>query len=158
MLLFTWLRRSAKKLSPREEGTALEFFMAPRMRILLGFVIVSLIAFSILIFVTSLSGGGDGWYAVFIPLIVLVAILLAMPKTVSLNAYGLRQHHWLRTDREITWNDVAWMRRGSNTGITYVKSKNGGRPVSFSPLLVGQSRFEHEVRAHARECDELDEE
>ena len=40
------------------------------------------------------------------------------------------------------------MRRGRNTGTTYVKSRNGGRPVSFSPLLVGQSRFEREVRKH----------
>jgi hypothetical protein len=149
MLLFNWLRRSAKRLLPRQEGSALEFFVAPGMRILLCFVIVSLIAFTGLVLVTSLRRNGDGWYAVFFPSAVLLAMLLAMPRPVSLNHDGIRQHRWLRRDREIAWNEIAWMRRGFRTGVTYVKSKNGGRPVSFSPLLVSQSRFESEVRAHA---------
>jgi hypothetical protein len=89
-------------------------------------------------------------YAALIPISVLVAILLAEPRTVLINDEGIRQHRWLRGDRVIPWNEIAWMRRGRNTGTTYVKSRNGGRPVSFSPLLIGQSRFEREVRRHAR--------
>ena len=95
-------------------------------------------------------------YAALIPVSVLVAILLAEPRTVLINHEGIRQHRWLRRDRVIAWNEIAWMRRGRNTGTIYVKSRNGGRPVSFSPPLVGQSRFEREVRKHAREL-ELDE-
>jgi hypothetical protein len=128
------------------------------MRILLRLVISSLAAFSGLLLVTSLSRKGDGWYAVFFPLVVLLAMLLALPRPVCLNQDGIRQHRWLRRDREIAWNEIAWMRCGFNTGVTYVKSKNGGRLVSFSPLLVGQERFEHEIRAHAPDCNGLGEE
>jgi hypothetical protein len=155
MLLFNWLRRSAKKLTPSHEGTSITFYVSPAMRILLWIVLFLLIAFIVLVFVTSLSRGGDGWYGVFIPLAVLLAILLAMPRRVTVDHLGIRQHRWIGGDREIAWNEIAWMRQGSNTGVTYVKSKNGGRPVSFSPLLVGQSRFEHEVRARATHCNDL---
>jgi hypothetical protein len=154
MLLFNWLRRSAKKLHPRPDGSSLEFFVAPGMRILLRLVLFLLAAFTILVLVAIRSEGGS-FYAILIPLSVLVAILLAMPRTVTVDGRGIRQHRWIRKDREIAWHEIAWMRRGFNTGVTYVKSKNGGRPVSFSPLLVGQSRFEREVRAHAGDRDDL---
>ncbi len=152
-LLFNWLRRSAKRLHPREDGNTLEFFVAPGMRILINLVLLSLGAFTILV----LSLGGDGWYAGFLPLGVLLAILLLKPRAVVVEQHGIRQHRWIRGDREIAWNDIAWMRRGVNSGTTYVKSKQGGRPVLFSPLLAGQSRFEREVRSHAPTCDEIDE-
>lgn len=155
MLLFNRLRRSAKRIHPRQDGGALEFFVAPGMRILIRSVLFSLIAFTALYFATSLFRGGEGWYAIFIPLTVLLAILLAIPRTVTLDSNGIRQRRWVRADREILWTEIAWMRRGVNTGTTYIKSKHGGRPVSFSPLLVGQSRFEREVRAHTRECEIL---
>ncbi len=90
-------------------------------------------------------------YAALIPLSVLAAILLAKPRSVLTDHEGIHRGRWLRQDRVIAWNEIAWMRRGRNTGTTYVKSRNGGRPMSFSPLLVGQSRFEREVRKHARE-------
>src|SRR5580692_7649117 len=99
---------------------------------------------------------GGGIVCALIPVSVLVAILLAEPRTVLIDHDGIRQHRWLRGDRVISWNEIAWMKRGRNTGTTYVKSRNGGRPVSFSPLLVGQSRFEREVRKHASGM-ELDE-
>jgi len=152
MLLFWWIRRSARKLRPREDGTSVEFCLAPRMLVLVEIVIVSLVAFTGLI-VWETGRKGEGLYAALIPLSVLVAILLAEPRTILINHEGIRQHRWLRGDRVIAWNEIAWMRRGRNTGSTYVKSRNGGRPVSFSPLLVGQSRFEREVRKHAREIE-----
>ena len=152
MLLFWWIRRSARKLRPREDGTSVEFCLAPRMLVLVEIVIVSLVAFTVLI-VWETVRKGEGLYAALIPLSVLVAILLAEPRTILINHEGIRQHRWLRGDRVIAWNEIAWMRRGRNTGSTYVKSRNGGRPVSFSPLLVGQSRFEREVRKHAREIE-----
>jgi hypothetical protein len=157
-LLFNWLRRSAKKLHPREDGGTLEFHVAPGMRILMNLVLSALAAFTVLVLAAGLSQGGDAWYAAFFPIGGLLAILLAKPRAVVLEQHGIRQHRWIRGDREIAWKDIAWMRRGVNSGATYVKSRHGGRPVSFSPLLVGQSRFESEVRKHASDRDEVDEE
>ena len=149
-IAFSLARRSARKGEPRQEGPSLEFFLAPGMRFLLALVLVLLAAFSMLVLGVSLSRG-EGWYAVFIPLAVLLAILLAYPRPVLLDHNGIRQQRWLRRDREIAWAEVAWIERGWRTGATYVKNKNGGRPISFSPLLVGQSRFEREVREHTGE-------
>lgn len=150
MLLFWWIRRSTRKLRPRENGTSVEFSLTPRMHVLIEIVTVSLVAFTALI-VSETVRKGEGLYAVLIPISVLVAILLAEPRTVLIDHEGIRQHRWLRGDRVIPWNQIAWMKRGRNTGTTYVKNRNGGRPVSFSPLLVGQRRFEREVRKRARE-------
>ena len=149
MCLFLWLRRSAKKYQPREDGSELEFFVAPGMRILLGLVLIALVAFTALALAVSVRQG-EGWYGIFIPLSVLAALLLAKPRPVVVDHLGIRQQRWIRRDREVPWDQVAWVRRGRNTGATYVKSRKGGRPISFSPLLVGQSRFEREVRAHAK--------
>ena len=154
-LLFNWLRRSAKKHQPHEHASALEFFPEPGIRILIASVEVALVAFAILVLAVSVHQGG-GWFAVFIPLSVLVAILFAKPRTVTIDQNGVRQNRWFRGDRAIAWNEIAWVKRGRNTGSTYVKSKNGGRPISFSPLLVAQSRFEREVRAYAPNRDDLD--
>ncbi len=152
LLLFWWLRRSAKKLRPREEASAVEFFLAPCMRILIGIVLCLLVAFTVLALVEISSKGGN-LYASLIPLCVLAAIILATPDAVITDHNGIRQRHWLLGDRVIAWDEIAWMRRGQNTGATYVKSLNGGRPISFSPLLVGQSRFEREVRTHTRDLE-----
>jgi hypothetical protein len=152
MLLFWWIRRSARKLHPRENGTSIEFSLAPRMLVLIEIVIVSLVAFTALTVFETVRER-EGQYAALIPLSVLAAILFAKPRTVSTDPTGIRQRRLLRKDRVIAWNEIAWMKRGRNTGTTYVKSRNGGRPVSFSPLLVGQSRFEREVRKHVREIE-----
>jgi uncharacterized Tic20 family protein len=156
MLLFWWLRRSARKHKPKEENGVLEFTLAPGMRILISIVVVALLGFSALAWVASLSQGGV-WYVVLIPLSVLAAILLAWPRTVVLDHNGIRQRLWLMGDREVGWSDIAWMKRGRRTEATYVKSKQGGRPISFSPLLVSQSLFEKEVRARAGRYCNLDE-
>jgi hypothetical protein len=155
MLLFWWLRQSARKARPRESGTSIDFFLAPRMKVLIEIVVVSLATFSALVALETLRKG-EGLYAALIPLSVLIAILLATPRSVSTDPEGVHQHRWFRKDRVIRWNEVAWVRRGRNTGATYVKSRNGGRPVSFSPLLIGQRSFERELRNYARDL-ELDE-
>lgn len=148
MCLFSWIRRSAKKQEPRQDGSALEFFVDPGMRFLLGLVMVLLASFSALVAVTAISRG-EGLYAVLIPLGVLVAMFSTKPTPVILDQAGIRQHRWLRADREIAWSDVASMKRGPRTGATYVRGRSGGGLIRFSPLLVGQSRFEREVRVHA---------
>ncbi|MFZ0814406.1 MAG: hypothetical protein WAM78_02745 [Candidatus Sulfotelmatobacter sp.] len=152
MLFFWWIRRSARKLQPHENSTSIEFSLAPRMLVLIEIVIVLLVAFTALVVFETIRNG-EGFYAVLIPLLVLIAILLAKPRPVLTDHEGIHQRRWLRQDRVIAWNEIAWVKRGRNTGTTYVKSRNGGRPVSFSPLLVGQSRFEREVRKHARELE-----
>jgi uncharacterized Tic20 family protein len=146
-LLFWWLRKSAKKLQPREEVAAVEFFLSPRMRILIGIVLGLLVAFTVLTLVETVGKGGS-LYAALIPLSVLAAIILATPHAVMTNHNGIRQRRWFLGDRVIAWDEIAWMRRGRSTGATYIKRRSGGRPISFSPLLVGQARFEQEVRAH----------
>jgi hypothetical protein len=155
MGLFAWLRRSARSHLPRQEGDSLVFFLAPPARILLTSVLVALVLFTALVFVASRSEGGS-FIAVLIPLSLLLVMLFAKPREVTLTRDGVHQPHWLKQDREIAWNEVESIRRGLNTGTTYVRSRNGGRAISFSPLLVGQSRFEKEVKAHARHCDEID--
>ena len=60
MLLFWWIRRSAKKLRPHENGTSIEFSLAPRMHVLIEIVIVSLFAFTALtVFETVRTGEGQ---------------------------------------------------------------------------------------------------
>jgi hypothetical protein len=149
ILLFWWIHRSTGKLRPHEDGNSLEFSLAPRMRILLEIVIVLLAAFSVLVLIEA-TRNGQGLYAVLIPLSVLTAIFLATPRSILTDHQGIHQHRWFGQDRLIRWSEIAWMKRGRNTGATYVKSLSGGRPVSFSPLLIGQSRFEHEVKKHTR--------
>ncbi len=156
-IFFSRTKRSSEKQEPRRDGLGLEFFPARRVRLLVGSVLVALAVFAILTLVGTVSQGG-GWYAIFIPLSVMVAILLAKPRTVMLDHNGIRQQRWIRSDREIAWSEIAWMRRGRNTDTTYVKRRNGGRPISFSPLLVGQSRFEREVRAHMGNGDSAEDE
>jgi len=146
-LLFWFLRRSAKKHHPREDGAFLEFSLAPGMLILIWIVGSALVAFTGLVLLATTRSGGSS-LAALIPLSVLVAILAATPRTVSTDQGGVRQHRWFGGDRVIPWNEVAWIKRGRNTGATYIKSRNGGRPISFSPLLSGRGRFEREVRIH----------
>jgi hypothetical protein len=147
-IFFSRTERSSEMQEPRQEGSTLEFFPAPRMRILIGLIQFALLAFSAAL-VASVPAGSS-LYAVLGPLSVLAAILVAKPRAVLLDDNGIRQKRWIRGECEIAWNEIAWLKRGRNTGTTYVKSKNGGRPISFSRLLVGQSRFEREVRAHAK--------
>lgn len=143
--LFTLLRRSAKNRLPRQEGASLVFFVAPPARFLVTSALVALVLFTILVLVSSRFDEGS-FVVVLIPMSLLVAIFLAKPRPVTLTQNGIRQPRWLRQDHEIAWDEIASMRRGQNSGTTYVRSRNGGRPISFSPLLVGQSRFEWEVR------------
>jgi hypothetical protein len=147
MLLFSWIRRSASKQEPVVTGSALEFSLGRRIQFLVRAVLGLLVAFTVLVVVMAISKG-EGLYGALIPLSVLVAMLLARPMPVILDQNGIRQQRWLRSDREMPWSNVGSMARGPNTGTIYVRSKDGGSPIRFSALLVGQSRFEREVSAH----------
>jgi hypothetical protein len=131
-IAFWLIRRSALKQEPLTDGGALEFPITRGMRFLIDSVVIALIGFSVLILGTALIQG-EGWYAVFMPLAVLLAILMATPGAVVLDHAGIRQHRWLLGDKTIAWNEIAWMRHGWRTGAIYVKSKNGGAQLR-SPL------------------------
>jgi len=82
LLLFNRLRRSARKLHPRENGTGLDFFLVPGMRLLIRLVMALLLAFTaLLLFAVSRQHGS--WPALLIPLVVLTAISLAAPPSRS---------------------------------------------------------------------------
>jgi hypothetical protein len=130
MLLFWWIRRSTKKLRPRDNGNSAEFSLAPRMHVLIEIVTVSLVAFTALIVLEAVRTG-EGLYAALIPVSVLVAILLAEPRTVLINHEGIRQHRRLRGDRIIAWNEVAWMGGAAIPGL----------PTSRAETEVDRCRF-----------------
>ena len=147
---FSSVKRSALRLGPREIGTSLEFFPAPRMQRLVRMVLVLLLSFSILVGVASLKAG-EGLYASLIPLVVFFLILLVRPVPVVVDQDGIRQSRWLLPDKVIAWKDVESVAYGRNTGTTYVLSRNGGPKIRFSVFLVGHGRFQQEIRAHAHE-------
>ena len=152
---FTYLRRSAKKQKPRQEGASMVFFVAPGMRILLGSVMLALVLFMILV-LSALRFEGESFLALLIPLSVFAALLLARPREVTLDHNGIRQQGCFGQPRVIHWEDVASVIRGRNTGITYVRSRIDRRSISFSPLLVGQAQFVREIRSHAHHFEEWD--
>jgi predicted small integral membrane protein len=129
-LLFFLIKRAAGGYGSQQDGSVLRFDIALGMRALISLVIIALISFSVLVLVLAPKHGG-GWYAVFVPLAVLLAILLCTPGTVLLDDGGIRQRRLLLSDKKIAWNEVAWMKRGWRTGTAYVKSNNGGGRFRF---------------------------
>ncbi len=149
---YSSIKRSALKEQPREDGATLEFFAAPRMQFLVRLVLILLIAFMVLVAVTMRNPGGS-FYALLIPLAVYALILLARPVPVVVDQDGIRQRRWFLHDKEIKWEDIASVAYGTNTGTTYIRSKNSGPKIRFSPFLVGRSRFKNEIRAHCRDIE-----
>lgn len=154
-LLFWWLKRSARKQGPVEEGSRLEFRLASRMRWLVGTVVAALLVFTGMTAVVSFSRG-EGRFAPLIPLAVLLALVASIPRSITLDHDGIHQIRWFLGERTIAWRDVAWVKRGWRTGTTYVKSKDGGRPIPFYSLMVGQTRFVREVRRRVNEDVDFD--
>jgi hypothetical protein len=150
--LFSTIKRSALRQEPRQNGAALEFFPVPRMQALVRLVLALLAAFGILILVAVRNQGGS-FYALLIPASVFLLICLVRPVSVVVDDHGIRQRRWLLRDKGIEWADVASVAYGTNTGTTYVLSKNGGAKIRFSIFLVGRTRFKREIRAHARGAD-----
>lgn len=100
------------------------------MRFLIGLVLILLAAFTVLVLMEAVRNG-EGFYAALIPLCVLAAIIAAEPRAVLTDHDGIRQRRWLGPDRVIAWSEIAWMKRGRNTGATYVKSQKGGARFRF---------------------------
>ena len=153
-LFFSRTRHSAQKQAPRQNGVALEFFPAPRMQFLVKLVLILLLAFTLL-FTWAIANSGGSFYALLGPLSVLLLIYLASPVSVIVDQSGIKQRGRFGRDREISWDDIAWVARGPNTGTTYVRSKKGGPKIRFSAFLVGRTRFLHEIRVHVRDVEVL---
>jgi hypothetical protein len=149
---FSSIKRSALREPPRQDGAALEFFPVARMQVLVRLVLVFLAAFGVLVSVAMRKEGGSV-YALLGPAAVFLLIILARPVSVVADDHGIRQRRWFLPDKEMKWADVASVARGTNTGTTYVLSRNGGPKIRFSVFLVGRTRFKREIRAHARDAE-----
>ena len=149
---FSSIRRSALRQQPRQDGVALEFFPTARMQTLVRLVLVLLAAFGVLVSVAMRKEGGS-FYALLGPATVFLLISLVRPVSVVVDDHGIRQRRWFLHDKEIKWGDIASVAYGTNTGTTYVLSKNRGPKIRFSVFLVGRARFKDEIRAHTRDVD-----
>jgi uncharacterized Tic20 family protein len=94
MALFWWLRRSAGKSEPIQNGAVLEFQVSSGLHILLRVVLIALVAFTFLVLGEALRSGGESWYGLLIPLSVLAALTAASPKPVILDNNNIRQRRW----------------------------------------------------------------
>jgi hypothetical protein len=150
--LFSSIKRSALRQEPRQDGVTLEFFPVAGMQILIRLVLVLLAAFGVLVSVAARKDGGI-FYAFLIPASMFFLICLVRPVSVVADDHGIRQRRWFLQDKEVKWADVISVAYGTNTGTTYVSSKNGGPKIRFSAFLVGRARFQHEIRAHTPDAD-----
>src|SRR5439155_4072275 len=100
---------------------------------------------------------GDPWYLKPILVSIVAAIpiaqLLALPGRVAIDSFRIRQRYWWRSEKCITWSDLASVIHNQNDGATIVYGKFSS-PIVFSPYLVNQSRFDREVKAFSR-TDEI---
>src|SRR5215470_4738924 len=88
-IFFFLIKRSAAGREPTQDEPSLRFDIAPGMGFLITGVEIALVAFSLLVFSFGLVRG-EGWYAAFIPLAVLAAIVIATPQTILLDHNGIR--------------------------------------------------------------------
>jgi hypothetical protein len=123
--------------------------MARGPKLLIAFVLIILVVFTIVVFAASFTPGASP-VAVIIPVAVLLAIGLAMPHAVVLDDTGLNQRRLFLPDRHTRWSDVSVVARDTNTGRTLVWSNDGKIAAVFSPFLVGRHDFEQEIRARAK--------
>ena len=61
------------------------------------------------------------------------------------DSVGIRQKFWWLPERHIPWKDFAAVVHDRNDGSTIVYGKFES-PIVFSPYLVDQARFDHEVK------------
>lgn len=148
-IVFSLIKRSARKEEPVTNGTALEFSLACGMKTLVRSVLLALAAFTVFVLVTVLSVGAS-FLAVLIPLSVLIAVSLAIPRPIVLDDAGIRQQRWLLPDRQTGWAEIATFSRGQNTGRMFVWTTAGRIAAVFSPQMVAEGRFEHEIRTRAK--------
>jgi hypothetical protein len=144
------LRRSARDQSSVRNGAEIVFPLCWQMKTVTGLI---LLGCGFLLFAVITQGRrvpGDPWCVVVIPFFILVPLLLAimllLPGQVVIDSMGIRQRRWWRRENSIPWNDVSSVVRSRDDGSTIVYGKFES-PITFSPYLVDQPRFDTEVRA-----------
>jgi len=148
-IVFWAVRRSAQRQEPVRKGLALQFGIARGAKLLIAFVLILMVAFTIFVLAASFSPGASP-VAVIIPVAVLVAIGLAMPRAVVLDDTGINQRRLLLPDRHTPWSDVSVVARDTNSGRTLVWSNDGKIAAVFSPFSAGRRQFVEEIRARAK--------
>src|SRR5574340_1119511 len=103
---YSSIKRSAMKRQPREQGGSLEFFVVPGMRLLIKIVLTLLVGFSILI-AGAVHIRDGSFYALLIPLSILLLIVLVKPVPVIVDSNCIHQSRWFVRDKEIPWEDIA---------------------------------------------------
>jgi len=148
-IVFWAVRRSAERHEPVRKGLAIQFGIARGAKLLLSFVVILLVAFTIFVLAASLSPGANP-VAVIIPVAVIVAIGFATPHAVVLDDIGINQRRLLLPDRHTRWEDVSSVARDAKTGRTFVWSNDGKIAAVFSPFFAGHRQFVKEIRVRAK--------
>ncbi len=81
-----------------------------------------------------------------------LAILLRLPGSIILDSTGIRQRFWQRRGKHVPWKDFASVVHVSEDGSTVVYGRFQS-PITFSPYLVDQTRFDREVVAFSKACE-----
>jgi hypothetical protein len=153
---FSLVKRSARRQSAVQNGSEIVFPPCWQMRSVVLFIVAGygLLLFGLL---GSRPNPADPWYLRPILASIVgalpVAILLALPGRVVIDSAGIRQRYWWRPERYIPWNDFASVIHDRTDGSTIVYGKFES-PITFSPYLVDQSRFDNEVKAFSH-TDEI---
>ena len=146
--MFRLLKLAAKKRNPIQRGARLEFRLFSVTRGLIVLALVINVFFTLLTLEAVVSVPDDPFYLPLIFFVIFIGVLLASPAPIFLDESGMRQHYWWRRDKFIPWNDVVEAVHEPETDRTVVRGK-WGTCISFSPLLIGQDRFEREILAHS---------
>ncbi len=153
---FALVKRSARRQSAVQNGSEIVFPSCWQIKAVALFIVAGygLILFGLL---SSRSNPGDPWYLRPILISILsalpAAILLALPGRVVIDSAGVRQRYWWRREKHIPWSDFASVIHDRNDGSTIVYGKFHS-PITFSPYLVDQFRFDAEVKAYSQ-TDEI---
>ena len=153
---FALVKRSARRQSAVQNGSEIVFPPCWQIRAVGLFIVAGygLLLFGLL---SSKPNPGDPSYLK--PILVSIvsalplAILLALPGRVVIDSAGVKQRYWWRSEKCIPWSNFASVIHDRDDGSTIVYGKFES-PITFSPYLVDQSRFDREVKAFSH-TDEI---
>lgn len=147
-----WIRiavqKSARHQDSVQNGPQINFSLCWQVKAVVVFILggCGLLLFGVL---SSGPFPGEPRYIVLIPTLILVslplAILLLLPGAIIVDSVGIRQRFWWRRERRIAWSHFAAAIHDRQDGSTIVYGKFES-PITFSPYLVDQSRFDREVK------------
>ena len=146
------VKRSARRQSALQNGTEIIFPLCWQMRAAVLFILAGC-GFLLFGLISSRPNPGDPWYIKPILVSIVgalpVVILFLQPGRVVVDSIGVRQRYWWGKEKRIPWSDFASVIHDRNDDSTIVYGKSAS-PVTFSPCLVDQSRFDREVKAFSQ--------